>query len=221
MFFILHADQLDQYPALMEQMFRLRARVFRDELQWVETEGDEERDVYDALNPVYVLHTDATGQHLYACGRLMPTSGPTLLADVFGETVPDAAAFQSPFVWEVTRLCVDDDLIREHGRSHERLAILRRMHIAALEFGVENGVEAYLANFDDLRLRMWRRFGAHFDVLGTSHAFSTTVHLGITECSEAVLEDARGRAGLSGPLLTDPPVITVPLIAPQAYALAA
>jgi acyl homoserine lactone synthase len=192
----------------MSQMFRLRSRVFRDELNWVEHDGDEERDVYDDLDPVYVMHTDPTGEELYACGRLMPTSGPTLLADVFGDTVPDVD-FQSPFVWEITRLCVDDALIRERGLGGQRIAILRSMHAAALEFGLTRGVEAYLANFDDLRLRMWRRFGAHFDVIGTSDTFSVRVHLGITACTEVALMAQREALGLSGPLLSPPPFAPV------------
>ncbi len=204
MYFILRGDQLAQYSGLSDQMFKLRAKVFRDELQWVDVEGERECDVYDGMNPIYVLHTDPLGLHLYACGRLMPTAGPTLLADVFGDTIPDAD-FASPFVWEITRLCIDDELIRAHGRDAERLTILRSLHVAALEFGLEAGVETYLANFDDLRLRMWRRMHVHFDVIGTSDAFSTRVHLGVTECSEEVLQAARARIGLAGPLLSGPP----------------
>lgn len=206
MYFIVRGAELEQYPLLADQMFRLRAKVFRDELQWVEFEGERESDVYDRMDPVYVMHTDPLGIHLYACGRLMPTSGPTLLADVFGDTVPDAD-FASPFVWEITRLCIDDEKIRAHGRDAERMTVLRSLHVAALEFGLANGVETYLANFDALRLRMWRRMNVHFDVIGTSEAFSTRVHLGVTECSGSVLEAARERLGLAGALLAEPPRI--------------
>lgn len=204
MYFLLHGREIDEYPLLAEQMFRLRAKIFREELRWVDGDGHEERDRYDALDPVYVLHTDPLGLHVYASGRLMPTSGPTLLGDVFGETVPDAD-FASPFVWEITRLCLDDARIRAHGRDGERMTILRSMHVAALEFGLSAGVDTYLANFDPLRLRMWRRMNVAFDIIGTSETFSTRVHLGLTECSPAVLGAARARLGLDGPLLSAPP----------------
>lgn len=205
MHFVIEPHQQAAHPHLMEQMFRLRQRVFCQELDWVETNGPEERDVYDDYNPVYVLHTDATGQHLYGSARLMPMSGPTLLSDVFGDTLPDAAGFDAPFVWEITRLCIDDRLMREHGRGHERIRTLRLMRAASLEFGVRAGVETYLANFDDLRLRMWRRCGAHFDVIGTSQLFSTTVHLGISECSPEELARALGALGTTGPILSPLP----------------
>ncbi|MEM0906717.1 MAG: acyl-homoserine-lactone synthase [Pseudomonadota bacterium] len=218
MYFIIHGNDIQKYPHLADQMFRLRSRVFRDELKWVASEGEHEADEYDGYNPVYVMHTDPLGIHLFACGRLMPTSGPTLLADVFGETIPDVD-FASPFVWEITRLCIDDELIRKHGRDSERMAILRSLHVAALEFGLSAGVDAFLANFDDLRLRMWRRMKVHFDVLGTSEAFSTRVHLGITECSQEILDQARTRLGLSEPLLEDAPALLQP--APMRLAVAA
>lgn len=206
MYFVVNGADLDQYPLLADQMFRLRAKIFRDELRWVEADGERESDVYDNLDPVYVMHTDPLGLQLFACGRLMPTSGPTLLADVFGATIPDID-FASPFVWEITRLCLDDEKIRAHGRDAERMTILRSLHVAALEFGLRAGVETYLANFDDLRFRMWRRMNVHFDLIGTSDTFSTRVHLGVTACSEEALAAARGRLGLEGRLLSAPPQI--------------
>ena len=51
-----------------------------------------------------------------------------------------------------------------------------------------------------------RRFGVPFDVIGGSDAFSVPVHLGITPCTRALLEAQRAALGLSGPLLSAPPV---------------
>ncbi len=162
-------------------MFHLRHRVFCEQLKWVDGEGSAEKDQYDDLNPVYLLHTDPDAQYLYAAARLMPTSGPTLLTDVFSETLPDAVAFQSPFVWEITRLCVDDTLLRQHYPNHRVIEVLRMMLLAGMEFGARNGIETFLSNFDDVRLRIWRRAGARIDIVGRSDEFSTPVMLGLTE----------------------------------------
>ena len=209
MYFVLEPHQHDSHPDLLKKMFLLRSRVFCDKLKWVETNGVEERDVYDDYMPVYLMATDETGEHLYGSARIMPTSGPTLLADVFGETVPDAM-FDSPFVWEITRLCLDDELIRKHGKGSETINIVRSMLVASLEYGIQNGIETYLANFDDLRLRVWRRAGVGVDVIGTSHAFSTTVHLGIAEVTESAQSEMRKRLGHNNPVLSQPPVPFVP-----------
>lgn len=205
MYFILEPDQFAAHRSLLRKMFELRKRVFCGELNWVETNGPEERDVYDDMSPAYMMHTDASGQELYACARLMPTSGPTLLADVFGDTVPDAAAFDSPFVWEITRLCIDDALVRRHGRDRDRMRILQGMFAAGLEYSVANGIEAFLSNFDDVRLRMWMRAGAQVDVIGSSDRFSVPVLLGLTAAGPEGLARMRAHAGIGRAVLSPPP----------------
>ncbi len=206
MYFIAEGAEADRHQELMRQMFALRARVFGERLGWVDVAGAEERDRYDDLSPVYLLHTDAAARHLYAAARFLPTTGPTLLSDVFADTVPDAALLASPFVWECTRLCLDDGKIRAHGRHGERLDVLRAMLIAGVEFGVAAGAEAFLANFDDVRLRTWRRAGARIDVIGTAPGFGHgPVHLGLMEVSAAALDDLSARLCRPLPVLAPAP----------------
>lgn len=205
MYCLITPERAHLHSDLLAKVFRLRARVFGQSLGWVPVTGEEERDRYDDAAPVYLVHLDAAGEQVYAAARFLPTTGPTLLADVFGETVPDAG-LASPFVWECTRLCVDDALMRAHGRSAERFAVLRRMLLAGVEFALEAGIEAFLANFDDVRLRMWRRAGARIDVIGTGEGFSCgAVHLGLMEVSEAAREDLAGRLSLPGRVLSPLP----------------
>lgn len=213
MYFTLEPHQYDDNKHLLEQMFVLRYRVFCDDLQWVDAEGGKERDEYDDYGPVYLMHTDPTGSQLYACARLMPTSGPTLLSDVFGDTLPDACAFQSPFVWEITRLCVDDELIRRRGGNQRALEVLRMMLLAGMEFGARNGIDTYLSNFDDIRLRMWRRAGARIDIIGQSEDFSIPVMLGLTESGPDALEEVRMRLGHHSPVLVSAPQKTMAVAA--------
>jgi N-acyl-L-homoserine lactone synthetase len=48
-----------QFPKLMEEMFRLRARVFRERTGWnVQVADGKERDKYDDEAPVYVIYAD-------------------------------------------------------------------------------------------------------------------------------------------------------------------
>ncbi|WP_420391591.1 acyl-homoserine-lactone synthase [Acuticoccus sp.] len=205
MYFILQPHQQTDHPDLIAQMFRLRKKVFGDELRWVETFGPEERDAYDDMNPVYLMHTDPAGAYLYSVVRMMPMSGPTLLSDVFSETIPDAAGFIDPSIWEFTRFCMDDDLLRRHGRGSECMQILKMMNTGSLEFGVDAGIEAYVANFDRLRWRMWRRIGKPFDIVGKSDDFGVEVLLGISECSGAVRDRMYAHLGIQGPVLSEPP----------------
>ena len=80
-----------KYPDLIEDMFRLRARIFHDRLKWdVQVIDGKERDKFDDEAPVYLIHTDDQTRKVKGSLRLLPTTGPTLLSDFFSDTCPDA-----------------------------------------------------------------------------------------------------------------------------------
>jgi len=66
----LYADQLPDEPDLARSMFQDRAAQFAMRLGWdvrITSEG-EERDQYDALNPLYVIWQGEDGRHGGQCG---------------------------------------------------------------------------------------------------------------------------------------------------------
>ncbi len=102
----------DRYALLLEEMFRLRARFFHDRLKWdVRIAEGKERDRYDDEWPVYVIYTDDNGAEVKGSLRLLPTTGPTLAADVFSDTLPDAVHLSSPTIWECSRFCLDEKIL--------------------------------------------------------------------------------------------------------------
>src|SRR5271169_1340038 len=108
-----------EFPKLMEEMFRLRARVFRDRLGWdVEVADGKERDKYDDEAPVYLIYADDEAREVKGCLRLLPTTGPTVLTEFFADTLPEAAEFSAPTIWECTRFCLDDRIL-SRGRAEE------------------------------------------------------------------------------------------------------
>lgn len=187
--FVVLPHMARHYWDLLDQMFALRAKVFRQRLGWVDGDGEHEQDRYDRCDPVYLVHTDPSRQRLAAACRFLPMMGPTLLRDVFGETIPDIDIW-GPHVWECSRLVLDEDVVS----SAERIPVLRRMLRTGIAFGLDVGADVFLANFDDLRLAAFRRAGARIDVIGQTDGYSCgTVYLGLIEVSEAALEDVRGR----------------------------
>src|SRR5712664_1505467 len=78
----LNNRQFGQHLGLLAEMYRLRRRVFKDRLDWsVSVSGDLELDVFDALNPTYLIAIDQ--DTVNGCVRLLPTTGPTMLVDTF------------------------------------------------------------------------------------------------------------------------------------------
>ncbi|MEX0368256.1 MAG: acyl-homoserine-lactone synthase, partial [Ruegeria sp.] len=81
----IYADELHKYPKLREGMFRDRADQFKTRLGWdvhINEQG-EERDQYDDLNPLYVIWEEEDGSHGGSM-RVLPTTGPVMINDVFG-----------------------------------------------------------------------------------------------------------------------------------------
>lgn len=73
-----------KYSHLIDEMFRLRARIFRDRLRWdVKVVDGKERDRYDDEGPVYLICADDDGRQVKGSLRLLPTTSPTLLAEFF------------------------------------------------------------------------------------------------------------------------------------------
>jgi acyl homoserine lactone synthase len=129
-----HGDELDQ-------MFRLRKRIFADRLKWeVGIFGQYEIDEYDMLKPLYVLAMDDVGQRVLGSLRLLPTTGPNMLADTFFELLPDGKPIRSPFVWESSRYCVDTEAanaLGAKGLSYTTAELL----LALCEIGLNAGLE--------------------------------------------------------------------------------
>jgi len=129
MFVIIQAHEYQKYAFILDQMFRLRKKVFADTLGWnVPVIGPFERDSYDSLCPAYLVWCNETRTRLYGGMRLMPTTGPTLLYDVFRATFPQAANLIAPGIWEGTRMCIDEEAIRRFSRCRCRPRLL---HAAA------------------------------------------------------------------------------------------
>lgn len=176
-----------KYSRLMDEMFRLRARIFHDRLKWdVRVVDGKERDKYDDQAPVYIIYTDRQQREVKGSLRLLPTTGPTLLADCFADTVPDAAHLSSPTIWEGTRFCLSEAILDRE--SLDGLLFVSTVMITALgELAVKAGIELVVGNFDAVMLRLYRRLGCDFEILGSTWKYGQPVYLGLFPISEPLL----------------------------------
>ena len=176
-----------KYSRLMDEMFRLRARIFHDRLKWdVNVVDGKERDKYDEQAPVYIIHTDDWQREVKGSLRLLPTTGPTLLADCFADTIPDAAHLSSPTIWEGTRFCLSETIF--DGESQDGLLFASTVMVTALgELAVSAGIESVVGNFDAAMLRLYQRLGCDFEILGSTWKYGQPVYLGLFPMSEPLL----------------------------------
>lgn len=184
-----------EHRHLLDEMFRLRARVFSERLKWdVVVSDGMERDRYDDEGPVYLIYTDDEQKTVKGSLRLLPTTGPTLLADFFADTLPDATRLTAPTIWECTRFCLDEGLLGNGSR--EELVFASGILFAGLgEIGLRSGIESILGNFDATMYRLYRRIGCEVEILGITNRFGRPVYLGLFPVSRPILGRVKAKLG--------------------------
>jgi len=196
MIIVIGSHNAKQYHELIDQMYRLRARVFSDRLRWdVKVIDGRERDKYDDESPVYLIYADDTARELKASLRLLPTTGPTLLTDFFWDTRPEAAHLTSPTIWGCTRFCVNQKI--SNGKDNEQILVTTATMIAAVgELAMRAGIESILCNINSTMLRLCRRAGCEVQVLGATDRYGEKVYLGLLPISETILVKVRERLNM-------------------------
>ena len=193
MIVVLEKDRAQKFAHLAAEMFRLRARIFHDRLRWdVRVIDGKERDRYDDEQPVYIIDTDADVREVKGSLRLLPTTGPTLLADVFSDTLPDAVHLSAPTIWECSRFCLDDKIL-DGGQQQEILFASAVLLEALGNLALRAGIESIIGNFDASMLRLYRRIGCEVEVLGSTLKYGLPVYLGLHPISEPIIRRIKAK----------------------------
>jgi len=181
---VVEESNAHRHANLLDEMFRLRARFFHDRLKWdVRVTDGRERDRYDDEGPVYIIYTDGL--------RVLPTTGPTLAADVFSDTLPDAVHLTAPTIWECSRFCLGQSVL---SGGIEDIVFTSRVLIAALgDVAMRAGIETIIGNFDAAKLRLYRRIGCEVEVLGSTSRYGDPVYLGLHHISETIVRRVWGK----------------------------
>ncbi len=203
MYVLVQGHEYHKHRDLLDQSFRLRKKVFADKLGWaVAVSGSRERDRYDDLQPAYLLWCDEEKQQLFGCVRLMPTTGPTLLYDVFRETFPDACDLVAPGIWEGTRMCIDEDAIAPDMRPDRAFCLLL---LALCEVALDSGIHTMISNYEPHMKRVYHKAGAELGELGRSDGYGRfPVCCGAFEVSNRVLAAMREKLKVSNRLYRRP-----------------
>ena len=186
MIVVVERSNAHRHAKLLEKMFRQRARFFHDRLKWdVQVVDGQERDRYDDQSPVYIIYTDDLRSEVKGSLRLLPTTGPTLAADVFSDTLPDAVHLSAPTIWECSRFCLDETVL---AGGIEAIVFTSRVLIAALgDVAMRAGIESIIGNFDASKLRLYRRIGCEVEIVGSTSRYGSPVYLGLHAISETIV----------------------------------
>lgn len=125
----------------LNSMYCLRRRIFKERLGWQVDDLDGfEYDDFDDQNPTYSLIRKA--DTVVACTRLLPTTGPYMLKNIFsdlarGEEIPSRGEIQ-----EISRFAIDKNLARNYQGLVSKITfeMFRSLYLHA----VENRVTAFV-----------------------------------------------------------------------------
>jgi acyl homoserine lactone synthase len=202
MFVTIQAHELADNAALLDLYFRLRKRVFYDGLRWdVPVQEDRERDAYDDEAPAYLVWCNEDRTVLYGAVRLLPTTGPTLLHDVFHETHGCSAALIAPDIWEVTRMCIDTTAIAADFDGVAPARAVGFILLALCECAIAHGIACLVSNFEACMKRTYRLAGLEPNILGSAGTFNRRpVYCGSFDISTELLSRMRSAVGIDVPV---------------------
>lgn len=202
---IIEGAERDRHPTLIDEMFRMRAAVFADRLEWdvIVTDG-REVDRFDTEDPLYLLSLDNRTGALQGAVRLLPTTGPNMLRDIFPVLVPGGAP-ESPLIWESSRFAVNPAAFNPCERAEANHVVNRttiELLCGIVEVCQRAGIEHVVSVFDARMARIFRSIHCTFEVIGTPTRIGRTMtYAGVFDMSDDMRE-CLGEAGrLLAPVL--------------------
>lgn len=143
---------------IYRQVASYRYKVFVENLGWdLHAPNGLEQDQFDRPDTVYVVARDDKGE-VCGCARLLPTTHPYLLSEVFPQLLNGAIPPSSPEIWELSRFAAVDfnspskSPLRQMS-SDITLALLRSAVACAAKHGAKRlitvsplGIERLLRN---------------------------------------------------------------------------
>lgn len=206
MILVIDAVNRDCYRSILDDMFRLRARVFAGRLGWdVQITDGMEKDAFDALDPVYLVGLDADDR-VISCVRLLQTSGPHMLADVFSDILQGQPPLRAPDLWESTRFCVDTERLDTSARGPGSVArATSELMSATLDYARSCGISDIITVIDPIMNRVLKRSdNAPCGYVGATVQMGKTKALAaLLDCTPERIARVRDFAGITGDVFVD------------------
>ena len=199
--------------AQVDQMHRLRKKIFFDRMHWdVNVVDGWEIDGFDDLNPLYLLSLDENEQ-VRGSLRLLPTTGPHMLADVFSTLLPEGELIRSATIWESSRFSVDLDapsVRAENGVNH----VTAELILGITEVGLAAGLTHVVSAYDLVMERVLKRAQCHAERLGEPQQVGRVKAVaGLFDVSNAMLKRVRAASGITGSVLEEQSASAIGLVA--------
>lgn len=181
----------------LTEMHRQRKAVFIDALKWrLDEQAGLEIDAYDSADAIYLIEAAAPRAPVSASARLLPTTRPHLLGEVFAHLCSETPP-AGPTIWEATRFCPAPGTPAGAPRHDMLGRIIAGIMETALIFGIERVTFVASAALGPLAAKA----GWEARPLGPEQGRGRArVRAFIAEIDAAGLRRVRARHNITGPL---------------------
>jgi N-acyl-L-homoserine lactone synthetase len=181
------------FPKEIDAMYRNRAETFSDRLGWeVVVKDGYERDCFDDASPLYLVSVDPNTEEYWGSLRLLPTTGPNMLRDVFPQLL-DGGFIESATIWESSRICATTAPGQpDRSRSGVNYVLSERIG----EVAVATGLTQIVSVFDARIFRVLRAAGCDRQIIGRPQRIGGAMsYAGLFDTGEGPLKAFRAAAG--------------------------
>jgi acyl homoserine lactone synthase len=192
-----------RFPKEMDAMFRNRAQTFSERLGWdVSVKDGYERDVFDDANPLYLICVDQHTNEYWGSLRLLPTTGPNMVRDVFPYLLGEGEYIESATIWESSRICAVPAAGQpERSRCGVNLA-LGELLAGIGEVAIIAGLTQIVSVFDARIYRVLRAAGCNPQIIGRPRRIGGAMsYAGLFDTGEGPLQAIRDALGIKGSVL--------------------
>jgi N-acyl-L-homoserine lactone synthetase len=190
------------FPREMDAMFRNRAETFSDRLGWeVVVKDGRERDAFDDASPLYLVSVDPDTEEYWGSLRLLPTTGPNMLRDVFPQLL-DGGYIESATIWESSRICAAA-LPGQPERNRSGVNyVLCELILGIGEVAVAAGLTQIVSVFDARIFRVLKAAGCNPEIIGTPRRIGGVMsYAGLFDTGEGPLKAFRAATGIDHSVL--------------------
>ena len=145
MLHLIKPNNYNLYRKDLDNMYRLRHRVFCTKLKWdVNGHDGMEKDQYDEKNAYYLIYKDEHGI-IVGCVRFIEMIHDCMFDGPFKHVLSDVSEFKRHGYWETSRFAVDTGSTGYY-KSYGQRNVTKMLLAGLIQFGLNSKkVECYLA----------------------------------------------------------------------------
>ena len=197
---------------LLFDMHRLRKRVFADRMKWPVTivSNDLEIDQFDLPETVYLLCLNKDGK-VVGNWRLLATTGPTMIRDVWPEFLFTLPMPTDQFVWEASRFAVESNTEEPEERVRQLNEFTAELFCALTELSILCGIREIYTLYDMRIARLLKRLDCEPVYVSEKRKIGDyLVQTGVFRTDADMLSRIQKKTGLRGYLINQddlPPLL--------------